>query len=178
MKKLLNNPWVAGALALVAIVVVASTLHEGGAGGRQAALTGAGDVEFAGEDLAGDGGSGGLTAADIRRIVLGLAIPEMLPDPFASSESKAPAAAPQAAETERFRLSGIWDQAGETLVLINNHILRAGDRLGRVAIESADLDGAWLSHAQGREFLALGSEFTLVTATGPSTPAGLALHEN
>ncbi|MGH8021910.1 MAG: hypothetical protein ACREIA_27240 [Opitutaceae bacterium] len=177
MKKLLNNPWIAGALALIAIVAVTSTLHKGGASGRRAAFAGTEDLDLVEQDASE---TGELTPSAIRKIVLGLSIPETLPDPFASAESKAFAAAPQAAETERVHLSGIWNQAGETLVLINNRILRAGETIGRVSIESADLDGVWLTHPKGREFLALGAEFTLVIAPGSSAlkNTDVALHEN
>ena len=87
-------------------------------------------------------------------------------DPFGvPAKAEAPAAAkPEQPDlVDTVHLSAIWTQGGETLVLINDTILSAGDDIGRIKVETATQDGVWLTHWKGRDFVALGGSFTLTT---------------
>lgn len=79
-------------------------------------------------------------------------------DPF---EPRHLALAPPVLDT--LHLSAIWTENGDTLVLVNDRILRPGDAVGRVKIESASQDGVWVVHWRGRDFISLGGTFTLST---------------
>lgn len=80
-------------------------------------------------------------------------------DPFAARPRLS--LAPPVVDTAH--LSALWTQNGETLALVNDRILRPGDAVGRMKIESATQDGVWVAHAQGRDFIALGGTFVLTT---------------
>jgi hypothetical protein len=184
MKKALNNPWVAGGLVLLAIVTITGTLRDGAGGASRPALRGVdpvlSDLHESEEDEAGKVHD--LTPAAVRRLVLALEVPSELPDPFASRRARAAVAEEtrEYVETDRFRLAAVWNQGGGIYLLVNDRVVRPGDRFGRVVVESADLDGAWLTHANGRDFVALGGEFTLVTRSNLPAPTNpdVASHEH
>jgi hypothetical protein len=70
-------------------------------------------------------------------------------------------------------LSALWTENGETLALVNGRILRPGEGVGRMTIESATQEGIWVTHAKGRDFIALGGTFVLTSPAIP--PAEVAL---
>ena len=64
------------------------------------------------------------------------------------------------------------EREGATYAVINDTIVRPGDAIGRLKIESATTDGVWLVHWKGRDHLELGRDFTLHTPA--ASPAALA----
>jgi len=97
-------------------------------------------------------------------------------DPFAprvrteaATVAMATVAAPDLVDT--VHLSALWTQGGATYTLINDRICQAGDQIGRFKIESATQDGVWLTHWQGRDFIALGGDFTLKTPADKTVAA-------
>lgn len=175
MRKLLNNPWIVTALALVAVACVGiSLLPSRTAAGRgmpesRETVT---PAEPAANSAANEPGQP--TVAEAMKL---LAVTTMPSDPFASRakpvvESAVAEVVPESVDT--VRLSAIWTQDGATLILINGQIHQAGDEISRIKIESATQEGVWVAHWKGRDFLTLGSDFTLVTP-GQRASAGARL---
>jgi len=167
MKKLLNKPWFVAALAAIALFLVGHSvwpwLH---------ASTPAGDEAAAPEP---DAATAPEARPSIEAVLQSISIQGTLRDPFAPRRAVAnetAAAEPAAALpdlVETVTLAALWTQHGETLALINGQILQAGDAIGRLRIESASDDGVWVRHWKGRDFIALGATFRLVT---PAAHAG------
>ncbi len=170
MKKLLNNPWVVGALALIAVVFVAHSLmpaNEGsGAHPIEEAVVNESVADAPSATLAND-------VSGARDALAALPAPTTTRDPFASRKKITPVITPVAEQVvlpdivETIHLTALWTQSGETWVLINGRTYRAGDLIGRLTLESATQDGVWLTHWKGRDFVEVGSRFTLVTPAVP-----------
>lgn len=173
MRKLLNNPWVVGALALAALAFVGMPLLP-----RQSAVVSPESTDSHAlvvvDDAVSVDGSGeetlpaGSAPTDIALALKELAIATPLRDPFAARTKALPALvfaeqAPVADSVDTLRLSAIWIQGATTFVLINGAIRQAGDVFSRFKIESATRDGVWVTHWKGRDFLSLGTDFTLIT---------------
>jgi hypothetical protein len=165
MKKLLNKPWFVALLAVGALLFVSNAVYQGMKGpdyGSGGAPETAAPAE--GESAA-EGEPARLPARDALKA---LAISKgAVRDPFAQRAREEAVAAsdkpsvPDAVDT--VHLSALWTQNGATYTLINDRICQAGDEIGRLKIESATQEGVWISHWQGRDFLALGRDFTLKT---------------
>jgi hypothetical protein len=157
MRKQLNNPWVVGPLACIAIGLVA--LQGIGLPSRHSSPGGA--PIAAGE--AGENGeptketaAPGLTAAE-------MFVSAGTRDPFAARQDAKTAADREAAEpskSETLKLAAVWLQGEESFVSINSRICRAGEYVGSAVIESVTREGAWLSLPSGRQFLRIGREVT------------------
>jgi hypothetical protein len=167
MKKILNNPWVVGALALAAVAFVANSLIPAGGGGSGVLpAEDAGAYEDTTETVVADGAS---DSGSIRDAMKELPQGSTARDPFASrKKAVAVAAATEEKVTapdivETVRLTALWTQDGETFALINNRVCRSGEALGGLTLESATQDGVWLTHWKGRDFVAIGASFTLTT---------------
>jgi hypothetical protein len=112
----------------------------------------------------------------VRDALKALTIPKsVLRDPFAPRvhEEAVTAAAekPGAPDlVDTLHLSALWTQRGATYSLINDQICQAGDKIGRLKIESATQEGVWVSHWKGRDFISLGGDFILKT---PATVSAL-----
>jgi hypothetical protein len=163
MRQLLNKPWLVS--ALVAFALILAVMRSGqGAGLR--------DQGMAAVDPAGEPGTatfGGTTVP--RPIEAALqALPPRKPvaDPFAARPSQVVLPG----FTETVRLSAIWTQGGATLVMVNDRILKAGDSIGSLRIESATQDGVWIGHGSGRDFLSLGEtrSFSFPASPAPEQP--------
>lgn len=166
MKKLLNNPWVVGVLAMGAVLLVARTVLRAMSPGFVSSASASTDFEWDDSESEADENQTLSDAASIRQVVLDVALPTEIPDPFVNRSRIKETPTPEiesVEEADRIKLSAIWEQGGEMLLLLNGRIFRVGDTLGRVTIESASLDGIWLTHWNGRDFVPLGGEFTLVT---------------
>jgi hypothetical protein len=185
MRKLLNNPWVVTGLALVAAALVGWSLyrqlHPDPVYLPSAAQE---EAEPASEAPAAEATvAEGVRPLTLRAALLALVLPENPPDPFAprAGELRPAVQAPPPEEpdlVETIVLSAIWSQGGALLVIVNGRICQAGDVVGRLRIESADLEGVWVSHWRGRDFLPLGGSFTLVTPARQAVEvSNLALHE-
>jgi len=167
MKKLLNNPWIVGALALGAVAFVAhSLIPTDGSSGVVAVVEDAAEPELAGGDSSGTA----MGAGSVRDAIKELSgNPAATRDPFSSrakavTTSASPAEkAPAPDVVETVRLTALWTQDGGTYALINDRICRVGDKLGRITLETATQDGVWVTHWKGRDFIALGAAFTLTT---------------
>jgi hypothetical protein len=159
MRNWLNNPWVVAALAVAALALVAKSFYfQSEEGASPAARRSAAIAPLpTGETAALDG--------DALKTLLAPSGPR---DPFGELSRPEAAAAPAAAATDTVRLSAIWTQNGETFVLIDGHVLQAGDRLGRLRIESATQEGVWIGHGRTRDFISFGRTATLITPTEPA----------
>lgn len=166
MKRLLNNPWFVGVLALVAVAFVAHSLIPADDGSGSAVV-----VEESGADDSSPGDSAvpGTGTVNVREALEELSGGAPTRDPF-SPRAKAVSATVAQAEkapppdlVETIRLTALWTQNGETFALINDRICRTGDKLGRLTLETATHDGVWVTHWKGRDFLAIGASFTLTT---------------
>jgi hypothetical protein len=175
MRKLLNNPWVVGALALAALAFVGMPLlprqSAGGSPDSQSSVVvdDAVSVDETGEETL----PAGAAPSDIALALKELAITTPLRDPFAARIKTLPASviaeqAPVPDSVDTLRLSAIWIQGANTFVLINGAIRQAGDAFSRFKIESATRDGVWVTHWKGRDFLSLGTDFTLITPAARS----------
>jgi hypothetical protein len=173
MRKYLNNPWIVTALALGAVAFVWSSLRP--ARGGQVAQT----VESGGslvEEVTTDASAPTEFAAmSIEQALNAVALTSLPVDPFAPRKSAAPLSLTEEPAVPDFvdtvKLSAIWTQEGRTYVVINDTIHEAGDEISRIRIESATQHGVWVAHWKGRDFVALGDDFTLVTPGGKTMTA-------
>lgn len=163
MKKLLNNPWFVGVLALAAVVFVARSLIPARAGVSVAA------TEEVGEAVPGEPMTpAAVGTGNIQDALKEIVITPGARDPFSP---RAKATVVQAVGekvlppdiVETIRLTALWTQDGTTYALINNRIHCVGDRVGSLTVDTATQDGVWVTHWKGRDFLALGGSFTLTT---------------
>jgi len=173
MRKLLNNPAFVAVLALAALVFVGwSLLAKSGPA-----------VSSAPEQLAAEAvpTGDGETAADSARLspaeaLRALSIAAAARDPFSLPVAKEDPDAKPADETvastiERIRLSAVWVQGAAVYLLLNGKVCEPGDRVGRFAIESAEIGGAWITFPGGRSFLSVGHDLAVKTsAQGLTTP--------
>jgi hypothetical protein len=164
MKKLLNNPWFVGVLALAAVVFVARSLIPARAGVSASVSADSGEVAPSEQVTPAVSGSGGIQEA-LKEVLL---TPNAR-DPF-SPRAKAAAIAQAVVEkapppdiVETIRLTALWTQDGTTYALINDRIHCVGDRVGSLTVDTATQDGVWVTHWKGRDFLTLGGSFTLTT---------------
>lgn len=173
MRKLLNNPAFVAVLAVAAVALVGwSVLSRSGS-----VATYTPDPVSTEEAPAVDGdtaaASARLSPAEALRA---LAIPTAVRDPFSLPAAKedleaAPADEAAAATIERVRLSAVWVQGDAVYLLLNGKVCEPGERVGRFAIESAEIGGAWISFPGGRSFLSVGRELAVTTsAQGVATP--------
>ena len=165
MRKLLNNPWFVTAMSLLAAALAWSSLRstDSSSTGQTAAVSTEPVATETEQPLPG----GTLTSASPSEILKQLVLPKPTRDPFASRNSQAATPAEATVElpdlVDTAHLTGIWTQNGATLLLINDHVAKVGETIGRLTIESASQDGVWLTHWKGRDFLAVGKSFVLRT---------------
>ncbi len=163
MRKLINNPWFVAGLAVCALVLIGHAVlpaaHARLTGGGFAVPGAATAVPAANDAVA----PAPVSVSDALRALPIAANPR---DPFAP---KAKPIEPQITKitppdlVDKVHLSALWTQDGATLALINDQICQAGDEVGRIKIESTTRDGVWVTHWKGRDFIALGGDFTLST---------------
>jgi hypothetical protein len=191
MRKLLKQPWFVAALALTAIVLCTLSLREQLGGGGFSGPVATTDIESTNDD--GSGEESTAPAIDgsprsIAAVLAALEFPTTIPDPFSRrginvvAGEPVPEAAPVLPdEKDTILLTAVWQQGGDHLALVNNRIVRAGEKVGRITIDEITVDGIWVSHWKGRNFVTFGSEFTLLTPAGsepaPAPAPSLALHE-
>jgi hypothetical protein len=166
MRKLLNNPWIVTALAVMAVAFVWISVRPAAPvvvpQETEIAETFA-PGEVPGEETIAEDGA----PASVEEALKAVAVTGMLRDPFAGRPKVALIAlssepvVPDIVDT--IKLSAIWTQEGRTYVLINGRIHQAGDEISKITIESATQDGVWLAHWKGRDFISVGADFTLVT---------------
>jgi hypothetical protein len=163
MRRFLNSPWMVTLLCAVATFFVAQSFFDWKGPARHAPGPARTTVidEPADEDEVLIKAAGSITEA-----LAQLAIPVHTPDPFRSARGVSavgvdPTIAPEQVET--LRLTAIWEQGPSLFLLVNNRVREVGERVGQIVLESATMDGVWLSHRQGRDFLPFGGVFSLVT---------------
>lgn len=166
MRKLLNNPWVVGGLALVALAFVGMPLlpKQNPVDSPSPVVDDVRSLEPSDDETL----QAGVASSDIALALKELAIATPLRDPFAARAKAVPATliAEQASvpdSVDTLRLSAIWLQGAETFVLINGSICQEGDEFSRFKIESVTREGVWVTHWKGRDFLSMGTDFTLIT---------------
>lgn len=189
MKKLLNNPWFVGLLAAAAIVFVTHTaLKDRGVDYASADATDEYEGEFEDEwvmdEEAVESAANGSSVWE----VLDALTPSSPPaNPFDDRQAEIMVDAEgeeSSATLVSVHLSAIWSQGAQTLLLVNDRIHAAGDTVAELAagdltIESASLDGIWLSHPDGRDFLSLGKTFNWdISGQSEDPNPTLAFHEN
>ncbi len=195
MRKLLNKPWFVVVLALSAVVLCTWSIRDQVRGGRPRAHRSSVEVtpDAAPAGLA-DETSDAPTASDpaadtpplpIPQVLNTIVYPKDIPDPFArrattvvagEPDSEAESAVPD--EKETVELSAVWSQGSVQLAVVNNRILQAGETIGRMTIDQIGLDGIWVTHWKGRNFVPFAGTFTLTTPGGGAPGPSLALHEN
>lgn len=171
MKALLSKPWFVVLLALAAVALVANSLWDGGKTTSRGMLTSTDDsAALPGGEAATEEGA----KLPINDALKALGSPKgAVRDPFAQRANEPEATtiveklvAPDWVDS--LHLSALWTQNGATYTLINDRICQPGDKIGRLKIESATQEGVWISHWKGRDFLALGHDFTLRTPVAVS----------
>jgi hypothetical protein len=191
MRKLLKQPWFAAVLAISAVVFCALSLREPSRPTRSriqrpvaVAAPEAAVADDAGSDGAVAPGPEG-TSRSIAAILAALEFPATIRDPFAPRGATLVSGEPEGTplptlpdEAESVHLTAVWQQGLTRLALLNNRIVRVGDQLGRVMIDEITIDGVWVTHWKGRDFVAFGGAFTLLTPAGGAPASALALHEN
>ena len=173
MRKLLNNPAFVAVLAVVALAFVGwSILAKSGPAGSYAPEPTVADNVSPGEAETGVDTVGLSPAEALRALV----IPTGMRDPFSLPAAKEdPATAPSdeaaASIVERVRLTAVWVQGAAVYLLLNGKVCEPGDRVGRFAVESAEIGGAWITFPGGRSFLSVGQDLAVKTsAQGLTTP--------
>ena len=173
MRKLLNNPAFVAVLAVVALAYVGwSFLAKSGAVATYAPEPIVAEDVSPGETEAGVDTVGLSPAEALRALV----IPPGVRDPFSLPAAKedpatTPADEPAASTIERIQLSAIWVQGEAVYLLLNGKVCEPGERVGRFAIESAEIEGAWITFPGGRSFLSVGRDLAVKTsAQGVTTP--------
>jgi hypothetical protein len=163
MKKILNNPWVVGVLALAALAFVAHSLIPAVGGSATGVVEDVGANQLVDAESADPAAGAGSVLEAIKE----LSSSPATRDPFSPRAKIAAQAAvektPLPDVVETVRLTALWTQDGATYALLNNRVCSAGEKLGRITLETATQDGVWVSHWKGRDFIALGTAFTLTT---------------
>lgn len=165
MRRLLNKPWFAAALAVGAVSICVHSLLDAGRRPARVAEALAQLSEVASDEDEADG-FGFRDAEDnsLKAVLAAVIVPERPFDPFGPREETSAAAtefetgsetAPLPAET--IRLAAIWMQESMKLALINGRICEAGTMIGSLKLETVDVDGVWISNRDGRAFLPLGA---------------------
>lgn len=170
MRRLLNKPWFVATLALGAVALIGvQTFSVSGA--RRLTPVDEPEEMNAGVEAQDRPGTEAILA------LLSTYTPaDTLRDPFVLRAE--PTAGPVVAEAapapkEAFRLSAVWVQGASTLAVLNDRICSPGESLGQLTLESVNPTGAWVLHAHGREFVAVGQELLLAPANQPLPPAPL-----
>ena len=172
MRKLLNRPWFVALLALAALVFVGQAVFSGL---KNSAPTNSA-VEPPPESTPADPEA--TAPLSVAEALKALAIPATVRDPFALPARSEEAVPDLPATTvlevvDRLRLSAIWVQGSTVFLLLNGQICQPGDTIARFAVETADVTGAWIRHASGRSFLAVGGELAAKTAAPGPAPSSL-----
>jgi hypothetical protein len=189
MRKLLSKPWFVAVLAIGAIVLCTLSLREPSRPNRAktrrpvvVAPAATMHADAAVERDASPRADGSLQS--IKAVLAALVLPANIPDPFerrgavvVTTEPKAAPAAILPDERESIQLTAVWQQGGVRLALVNNRIVHEGDQLGRLTIDTIGVDGIWITHWKGRDFVAFGNAFTLLTPAGGAPAPAVALHE-
>ena len=163
MKKLLNNPAMVTLLVLAALASAGWSLFSARATGGSIGAAGNADAD---DSSVAESDSTRVVANPASGALAQAASSVALRDPFAPRKKPiTPLAVTQvvADQIDTVHLSAIWSQDGSTWVVLNGRILKLGEEIGRLRIETATQDGIWVTHWKGRDYLALGSDFTLAT---------------
>lgn len=187
MKKLLNKPWFVAVMAVIAIAFAANAVMEQRKGPRYAAYDDS--YEDSGyyeeyEDTSDQPESEPSDPSSIRRALEALVTTskDLPSNPFDNDSAEIIAmieSSEPESEEMAIHLSAIWAQGDQVLVLINNHIHTAGDRVGDLTIDATTINGIWVTHPNGRDFISIGKTFTwIIPAQSRDTNPTLAFNEN
>jgi hypothetical protein len=196
MRKLLRKPWFVTVLSISAVVLCTWSLQDQLGGSSRAPRRAVTDVpaadpatlaDRAPEDDAGETDPGSVPAATtVTQTLSAIVYPEKIPDPFSRRDAQVVAApegtdeeaAPLPDIEETVRLTAVWTQGAARLAVINNRILQVGDVIGRLKVDEVNVDGVWMTHWKGRDFVPFGGAFTLVTPATRVASSTLAQHEH
>lgn len=165
MKKHLQKPWVSGLLALIAIAVVINAfLPKEIKKPRRAVASFNDDTASENTDPSAQSRPGSISEA-----LAALIVPQTLRDPFSlrnisvspTISSGVAARAPDLVDT--LTLSAIWKQGSVHLALINGQVQATGAKIGRLQIDAIEANGIWVTHAKGRDYVIIGTPYTLTT---------------
>lgn len=190
MKKLLNKPWFVAVLVVSAVVLCTWSIRDQmGMGGPSTrgpdpvAQPVSTAEEESTEALAAPEGEAG--PVSIATTLDAMVFPDKIQDPFqprqatlvaGEPEPDAPVSLPD--EHESIQLTAVWAQGAMRLALVNDRIVQAGDAIGRLKIADVSVDGIWVTHWKGRDYVPFGGDFTLVTPAGGVAAKAVAIHEN
>lgn len=71
-------------------------------------------------------------------------------NPFTITSGRSPQPEPEAMNLD---LAATWHQAGASAAILNNRILRAGDRVGEAVLSSIETEGCWVLLEGTRTFV-------------------------
>jgi hypothetical protein len=166
MRKLFNKPWFVAVLAIVALCLVGRSVISSLFAGRAASAVALSTPEPEAQAVAGPVAAVAGTPVTIESVLSQHPAAAPARDPFGVPVRTEATLAEKVALPDLIdtvHLSAIWTQDGATLVLLNDQIMELGEQIGRLKVEKANEEGVWVSHWKGRDFIALGTSFTLKT---------------
>lgn len=177
MPSLLNKPWFVAGLGVTALVLSGRALLPP-ADGRPPGSDGA-EVPAAAAAAPLAEVAPPSPAAIEQVLQLVATHTKTLRDPFAPRAAREPTPSTPAEQRETIQLSGVWVQGGTALGVVNDRICRPGEMVGGATIDEITAEGIWLTHPQGRDFVAVGRSVTFAAPSRPATapPVRLANHE-
>jgi hypothetical protein len=166
MRKLLNKPWFVAVMVMAAALLVGNSLLPSRATRSDHAAPAVAEALPSPPEAEAVAATDPNAPRSLASALKALALPPLARDPFAlppKPEALAEKAAPEPDFVDTLLLTALWTQNNTTFALINGHITKPGDEIGRVKFESATREGIWVSHWKGRDFVTVGQRFTLNT---------------
>ena len=163
MKKLLNNPWISGSLALLALILVGNSLLGPSAPSYTPPAHAANDDYAAADEAPPRDDATYAPSSFDRRAIQALAAQSPQRNIFAREQSKAPATQPppeKAMSEATITLRGIWIQDRQRYALVDDQTLQTGQTHGLARLQGIEEHGIWLSYDGEEHFLALGHSWT------------------
>ena len=146
MKKLLNNPFVAGGLALLAIVLVAHSIMGGSGSSRAVPSYDPQPYAETDQDPLLPEGEGPPAAFDPASILALAAKPSSRNLFERRAETAAPAEdLPEEMASATIRVKGVWIQDNRRYVIIDDRMLQPGQSIERVRVERIEPQGVWVA---------------------------------
>ncbi|MDQ8203037.1 hypothetical protein [Pelagicoccus sp. SDUM812003] len=168
MRKLLNNPFVSGALALGAIALVAHSLIGGKPKHRPSDLYSSQDIDYDDPAIYEDSTEASIAPVQPRfdrEAILRLAEQPLTRALFnrpRTAESDIGSAESSELEnrSKTLHVKGVWIQGNIRLALIDERSYQPGQSVDRIQIERIDASGVWLAHQGESYFIKPGESWT------------------
>ena len=168
MRKLLNNPFVSGGLALAAVALVAASLRDDKGARRSSQVPPV--FEASTDYQPAEGEALAALAPSSAAAFDADAIRELAPQSAARNLFARPAPAISAADTKEpreqvlatatLRVKGVWVQGGLRYVVIDDKTLSPGQSLDRVVVERIETQGVWIGHSGQSHFIKPGESWS------------------